>query len=317
MTKTSRNKEKPIKKIKSNFWLVPKEYRLKFLLFLAFIFSIVLLLIIYIIQPNLVKVRVGAGELTINKIETNNGNIAIKSSSGNQNAVKNAVLMVSASGSRDQIYSPWVRTGIDVEPNDSIKIEASGSIHTALKKLIVISQTDTYPILDQYQSWYTPDGKHKSDDDYDIKREELRLFPQAPYGTLIAAIWDKDEGSPVKDNTKKFIGSSKKIKIKNKGELVLAVNDILLDPKGRDIKKIKDLYALPINGNLAYYENQLKDLIGDNINSLNKTEKEKAINEIYQQKLNAWDQIERKSRWTVWFDDNVGEFFVSITKSPA
>lgn len=310
MSSSSGGSKSSRRSLKTIFRFLSSGSRFKFSLLLVLIIALILLLIVYIIQPNLVKVRVGAGELIINKIEASNGSIAIQSSGKNQNSVENAVLMVSASGSRDEVYSPWVRTGIDVKPNDTINIQASGSVHTALKKLIVISQTDMAPNPEQYQSWSTPEGYVKRHNDWEAKRKDLKLVPEAPYGRLVAAVWDKE--NPVPKETRKAIGTKYEFKIKHKGELVLAVNDSLLA-----IDK-KNLYVYPNNDvNKPLYDVMLKEINGDAINSWSEKKIIEEREKLYLEKEKAWTKIEQYGNWTVWFDDNIGEFFVSITKSPA
>jgi hypothetical protein len=257
------------------------------------------------VGPNYFKLKIGENELTINKIEVEAiaGNIAIQSSGG----TKNVVVMVSASGSRGKKYSPWVRTGIHVSPKNTVKIEASGNVHTALARLIKIAQTDMIPNPDQYQSWVDQQGDPGERNDWDEKRKKLRLVPEQSYGSLVAAIWDGK--NPVKDDTKGSIDEKKQFEVKREGELVLAVNDILLN------EKVKDLYALPIKGNDPYYRSRLIDKYGKMVDSWAKDKVVEKSKELYQEKVESWEQIEQYSRWTVWFDDNVGQFFVSITKT--
>jgi hypothetical protein len=110
-------------------------------------------------------------------------------------------------------------------------------------------------------------------------------------------------------DTKGSIDEKKQFEVKREGELVLAVNDILLN------EKVKDLYALPIKGNDPYYRSRLIDKYGKMVDSWAKDKVVEKSKELYQEKVESWEQIEQYSRWTVWFDDNVGQFFVSITKT--
>jgi hypothetical protein len=270
------------------------------------ILIIFLVFVLFIVGPNYFKLKIGENELTVNKVEASSGNISIQSSDG----TKNAVLMVSASGSRGEKYSPWVRTGVHVSPKDTVKIEASGTVHTALARLIRIAQTDMNPNPDQYQSWVNQEGDPGQSNDWEEKRKKLRLLPEENYGALVGAIWDGK--NPVKDDTKGSIDEKKQFEVKREGELVLAVNDILLNERG------KDLYALPIKGNEFYYKSRLIEKYGEEIFYSWTKDKDKVFEkskELYQQKLESWEQIEKYSRWTVWLDDNVGQFFVSITKT--
>jgi hypothetical protein len=257
---------------------------------------------VYTMRPSVLKLTIGSGELTINKIETNDGNIVMKSSKETQIAV----LMVSAAGSRDEPCSPWVRTGLQVKPNDKVRIEASGSVHTRLQKLIEIAQTDMSRNPQQYQSWVGPKGNHGLGTESDERRRPLRLLPDQPYGALVAALCDGK--SPVKDDTKGAIDSEKNFEVKRQGELVLAVNDLLLNDKAQD------LYALPVETNRGYYKSKLIEKEGESVYSWKQQKIDEESKKLRQAKLNAWDQIVQYNRWTVWLDDNIGEFFVSVTK---
>jgi hypothetical protein len=242
-----------IKNSSSRFNILTGWQLVASLLIIAFAFSFY----VYFARPTVLKLKIGSGELIINKIEASDGNIAMESSTGTQIAV----LMVSAAGSRDEPCSPWVRTGLQVKPNDNVRIEASGSVHTRLQKLIELAQTDTSRNPQQYQSWVSPKGNHGVGTESDERRRQLRLVPDQPYGALVAAICDGK--SPVKDNTKGAIDSAKEFEVKKQGELVLAVNDLLLNDKAQD------LYALPVETNRGYYKSRLIEKQGESVYSWN------------------------------------------------
>jgi hypothetical protein len=140
----------------------------------------------------------------------------------------------------------------------------------------------------------------------------LRPLPDHPYGGLVGAIWDGQNS--IQADTKMYIGTSlgseEPFRVKREGELVLAVNDLLLN------EKAKDLYALPVESNRAYYDARLREEKED-ISTWANNKKEIKIKELYQKKLDAWGEIEKSNNWTVWFDDNIGALSVSITKTNA
>lgn len=267
-----------------------------------------LLFALIVLISNAVNLEFFGGKLTISKIEGSAGSLAIQSK-GKQNVA----LMVSAAGSRGEIFAPWVKTGVNVAVKDTIKIEASGSVHTAMKKLIEVAQTDTN---DSKQSWVGPKGSSLPSNDWDDKRRSLRLVPNEPYGALVVAILNDEK--VVKDAR-----SIEQFEAKTKGELILAVNDIKLTSESRD------LYALPIEKNEAYYEKRLiaaekaeqlklpgekADTAESAVRSWTKDEKKRKTLALYQKAVKTWEKIEQNGDHTIWFDDNVGEFFVSITK---
>ncbi|MBN3907530.1 MAG: hypothetical protein HWQ35_13490 [Nostoc sp. NMS1] len=259
--------------------------------FLLAAFILVLSLIFYSWRPDQVEITTNAGTITIKKGST-----------------QNAVVMVSASGSTENGKTPWTRTGIIVKKDDKIKIQASGRVHTALKKLITIAETDQQIL----PSWVGPNGSdpnmHK---DWDSRRASYKLMPDKDtvhgYGKLIAAILRQDEGV----RNLKAVGEKNEWDIEEGGELVLAINDILLKPDARDI------YALPVKDNYQYYKTKIDDedlLKKKNGESIPNKPLNERINEAYKKRLATWDQdILPNSNWMVWYDDNIGAFSVSVT----
>jgi len=258
--------------------------------FILAAFILVLSLTFYLWRPDQVEVTTNAGTITIKKGST-----------------QNAVVMVSASGSTEKGKSPWTQTGIIVKKDDKIKIQASGRVHTALKKLITIAETDQQIL----PSWVGPGGSDTNRlNDWDSKRASYKLMPDRGtvhgYGKLIAAIWREEKAENLK-----AVGEGTDWDIKEGGELVFAVNDILLTPDARDI------YALPPKENYLYYktrieeEDNLREKNGESIP--NKPLNERII-EAYKKRLATWDEdIFKNNNWMVWYEDNIGAFSVSVT----
>jgi len=256
----------------------------------------VILLSIFIFRPNQVNFQTNAGTITFFKGNT-----------------QTATVTVSASGDPAKKKSPWTVTNIWVKKGDKVKIQASGSVHTALKKLIAIAQTDRQ----LFPSWVSPVGSSSTEEsDWDSRpiRELRKLMPDSitahnGYGKLIAAIWEERKGV----SHKRAVGASpeEEWEIEQEGKLAFAVNDILLDANARNA------YALPIHNNYLYYKTQieqeerLKEQNGEPVS--NESLKVK-IDKAYKRRTDTWDQdILPKSNFTVWYQDNVGAFSVSVT----
>lgn len=245
---------------------------------------------IYIFRPSQIEFNAQAGT------------VIVKSGSK-----QNSIFMLSSSGTREQ-GEPWTETGVEVRKNDKIKITASGRVHTALNKLITISQTDKKI----QPSWVGPNGSsthQESDWDKIEARNGKKLLPDEGgahygYGMLIAAI--RDSQNKVKRNEIEPIGSEREFTARKNGRLVFAVNDILLD------EKAKDTYALPPDQYPEYYEDKLNnDPLFEDLKKSNMPREEK-IRSIYNDRMIVWKKIKEKNNYMVWYDDNIGSFSVSI-----
>lgn len=271
-------------------YLVTTRRGLKLIGVLIAAITLVLLLIIHVIGADRVE------------ITTNAGTIAIKTGS-----TQNAVLMLSAAGSREDRL-PWTGTGIMVNKGDKVKIEASGLVHTALNKLITVAQTDRK----LEPSWVDPNGSIREEErDWDDKRKEHKLMLDKDgahygYGMLLAAV--RNDQRQVLE--KVAVGKKYKFDVKNNGELVLAVNDLLLDTNARNI------YALPLENNYSYYKNKVEEedkLREENTDSFSNKTLDEKVKEEYQKRLKAWEDVVKNNNWMVWYDDNIGAFSVSVT----
>lgn len=269
-------------------YLVTTKHGARLLGFLIVAIAAILLLSIQLIRPDKLEITTNAGTISIIKGST-----------------QNAVLMLSAAGSREHNL-PWIGTGIMVKKGKKVKIEASGLVHTALDKLIAVAQTDRRI----EPAWVDPNGSRREEErDWDDKRKKYKLMPDKEgahygYGMLLAAV--RNDQNQVQD--KVAVGKKYEFDAKTNGELVLAVNDLLLDGDARNI------YALPLENNYSYYKNKVEEednLRKENTDS-NKTLNEK-VKEEYQKRLKAWEDIAKNNNWMVWYDDNIGAFSVSVT----
>jgi hypothetical protein len=235
------------------------------------------------------------------EITTSAGTIAIKTGS-----TQNAVLMLSAAGENG---SPWVGTGITVAKDDEVKILASGRVHTAMAKLINIAQKDQI----SKPSWVGPKGSTPGEEkEWDSKRNKSKLMPDVGeahygYGMLLAAVRTPDK----KVQDLEPVGTKPEFTVKIDGELVLAVNDIRLNPDARDI------YALPFDkDNLDYYKFKAREegtLKEEKVDFWPETTLYEKAKEQYQKRLEAWKEIFKESYWMIWYEDNIGAYSVSVT----
>lgn len=272
--------------------------------FLVPVIAVVFLLSIQLLRSGIITYEVPGTRVTINKIDVSAGKIATQNGSTQQ-----AVVMVGAAGGREEGKIPWVGTGIRVKKGDTVTIEASGSVHTALRRLIKIAETNRIPNPEQYQSWVSPKGQDKFND-CDSLQSFKRLVPNSPYGALVFGIWN--DNNQVINETKEGIGAKRdNLFIKADGELVLAVNDILLD------KDSIDVYALKPEVCPKYYESRLKESEGERYSNLSEVELKTRIENMYKERKTAWAEISGNGEWTIWYDDNVGAFSVSIVVNPS
>ncbi|MBW4599711.1 MAG: hypothetical protein KME29_08855 [Calothrix sp. FI2-JRJ7] len=212
-------------------------------------------------------------------------------------------LVLNPNGGTD---SAWVDTQIQVEKGDHIKINATGKINLAVGRLINSAKDD----IQLQTPWADPDGispKYGDDPNYpEIKN--YKIMKNQPFGQLIAGVKGKD-GSI----TFYAIGKENDFVADKKGNLLLTVNDIWLSPEN------KAAY-LPPESNSDYYKNTVFDSISTDRNTaLQKTSgwnEEQWKQEIHKQYLirkRKWDTIKNDRNYSLWYDDNVGAFAVTIS----
>lgn len=271
-------------------YLINTKRGLRLIGFLIVVIAILLFLIIQVMRPDI-------------EITTNAGTIAIKTGS-----TQNAILMLSAAGGDS---SPWVGTGIKVKKDNKVKIEASGRVHTAMAKLIIIAQTDRTI----EPSWVGPEGSMPDQEkEWDSQRDQYKLMPNAEgahygYGMLVAAV--QNSNGQILKNSYEPVRNKFEFTAKTDGELVLAVNDLLLRGDAQNI------YALPFETkNFEYYKFKAQEeatLKEENVNSWSEKTLQDKTKEQYQKRVNAWKEIVKNNNWMVWYNDNIGAFSVSVT----
>lgn len=228
------------------------------------------------------------------------GNLNIKSN-------ENGVAVITGKGILDKkemfaIFSLpsstcWFNTGIVVEPNESIFIKASGTIHTSADKVIESAKVDSEPPFD----WNDASGRNfvltnRYRDPYRCNYFILKSNSQK-IGNLLAYLKDPFEDDPSKDyprpngGSNKIIDVSKNNKIINNSSqpctLFLTVNDIVFE-RTDEAKKA--------------YTGVLEET---------KNEEERLK---YNRNLRNWQDIEDNSAWDIFFKDNLGTFLIQIEK---
>jgi hypothetical protein len=251
------------------------------------------LITIHFMRPDQIEITTGVGTISIKKGNTQNAWFSLSPTGGDEN-------------------TPWAKTGIMVKKGDLIKITANGRVHTSIRRLIAEAMT---PEIDE-QSWASPSGLSRSQDPPSFlpQRDRHKLLPDKNgayygFGMLLAAV--RDDKQQIKEDDIEPIGENRQFTAKTDGELVLTVNDIWLD------KEDKDVYAPPLNQEEnfkyylqnAYFQAALK---GEDFNLWSKETERQKVEKQYQKRLKSWELVVKNNNWSIWYDDNMGSFSVSI-----
>jgi hypothetical protein len=256
-------------------------------------------------------VVMGAVGFIANRIEivTGVGTIIVKN--GN---TQNSVFLLSPTGG---YKTPWVKTGIQVQKGDKIKITASGRIHTSLKRLVAEAQNHE-TVDPAYLPWVGPGGLQQEQEDklqsiFPPPRRPYKLLPDKNgayygYGMLLAGVRNSKKEMLQQDIEP--IGTSQEFQTKYDGELELTVNDIWLD------ESMENAYAVPIKNNSEYYKSEAHfqaTLIGEDFSTWSKETEKKKASEQYEKRRRSWQAVAKHKAWGIWYEDNTGSFSVSIT----
>lgn len=201
--------------------------------------------------------------------------------------------------------SPWVSTGIKVNKNDKVTIQASGAVSLNIHHTVDAARRDERPV----SPWCSPNGLA---DNWEGKRplDKLRttnvLMDGENFGKLIAQVASvsPNEVPPITSSNMEAIGLGKTFTAKQDGVLYLTVNEVWLTT---DEKENKDDYDRShnayahgkIEGNELYYlersrltEKEIDDLMTDIVNLL-KSYEDKDSNREGQK---AIDALRRKDK---------------------
>lgn len=252
----------------------------------------VLLMYLLVVQPNKVSlggIKFEKGLLT--KEEENE---------------KSFYMSLSPNGDID---SAWVNNDIEVKKGQKIKINAAGKINVSLAGLVESAEDD----VEAKVPWNDPDGLRSKDDEdaWYQGAKEYRTMPKQPFGKLIAAI--KSE-----DGTYQYepIGKNREFIAEKDGKLLLTVNDIWLYPRNRNAY----LPPNPTTTNRLYYRNKVLNSIpqdredAEQVTKKWKHEKwDEEINKYFKKREKRWITILEQKNHSLWYDDNVGTFSVTMT----
>lgn len=257
-------------------------------------FGVAAIAVTFIMRPNKIEVITGVGTIIIK-----NGN------------TQNSVFLLSPSGADNN--TPWVKTGIKVKKGDKIKINASGRVHTSLKRLVAeVQNPETIDLT--YLPWVGPEGLPLSQDfKLQAARNSSKVLPDKNgayygYGMLLAGV--KNSRRQITQDNIEPIGDSREFFTKEDGDLVLTVNDIWLN------SSMKDIYVPPFKNNEKYYEKEAyfkAILTGENASIWSKKQKSEKAYKEYKKREKSWDIIVENKAWGLWYEDNTGSFSVSIT----
>jgi hypothetical protein len=188
----------------------------------------------------------------------------------------------------------WMDSGLELKPGQKINVSASGAIHLSVHRLVDAAENSQPP----RHVWTTPSGEdEKNLKCVDRERKPFLIKPDALYGTLLAYVKPNNQSAPNaqnpippdiqvigQPNVQVVYASQESVP----GKLFFTVNDIVIkkDPKYEK----------------SYITDQacLDETYGKNVRTV-------------QEMKQRWNQIIGSNYWTVWFDDNIGEFLVQIS----
>ncbi|UXE62360.1 MAG: hypothetical protein KA717_06075 [Woronichinia naegeliana WA131] len=183
----------------------------------------------------------------------------------------------------------WLNTGIQIKPNQTVKITATGSVNLGIHRLVEAAYTHSYPRW----NWTDPAGESGPSSSTPIDKGLKALFiaPGLKPCVLLAYVDVTGKNDLGKYNPKpqgiEEIGRGKEITSKEGGTLWLVINDAVLD----DSDKSRDAYVLP--------QDKLDETYG----------KGKVTEEKRQEE---WERIKTDDYFDAFFDDNAGEFLVQV-----
>jgi hypothetical protein len=188
----------------------------------------------------------------------------------------------------------WMDSGLELKPGQKINVSASGAIHLAVHRLVDAAQNSQLP----RHGWTNPSGGDEANlKCVDQERKPLLIKKDAPYGSLLAYVKPNNQAAPSAKNPippdiQVINQSNAQLVYSDKesvpGRLFFTVNDIVIK-KDPEYEK-------------SYITDQtcLDRTYGKNVRTV-------------QQMKQRWNQITSSNYWTIWFDDNIGEFLVQIS----
>lgn len=228
--------------------------------------------------------------------------------------------------------SSWIKTSIVVPSSSYVVMHVSSAIHIAAARLVEAAQEDTRPSI----AWSGPSGV-KAQDAGDCIREALRFCRAAPLGSPLAVLAGDSNSTPdaadlPTDNIlmadihylDQDVGEVLYFKNDSKQalRLWLMVNDVLLDSGSEDyyLADCKEGWRqnTKFNPKCATMPATCEDKIKDPKSKLRtdpaacKTPPGEIEKGGLCERLRRWETIVDTMYWTVWWDDNIGQFDISV-----
>jgi hypothetical protein len=176
----------------------------------------------------------------------------------------------------------WEKTPIVLEEERTLRIKASGRINLAVHHLVTAAEMHQKPRL----GWVGPEG-YQVETSYDKARENC-LLNKAPWGSVLAAFSDRNlQQENVAPSVIEAIGPEGTIR--GKGRLWLTINEAVIGPDDKS--------------RACYVTNQ-KDL--------DEKWREGEQHETVEQKLAQFKYITEHDFRDVFYQDNVGDFLITI-----
>jgi hypothetical protein len=186
---------------------------------------------------------------------------------------------------------PWTNTHVSLGKKDSVYIEVSGAINVAIHRLVESSVNGKKPRF----PWVGPNGLAEQSC-VDESRREMKLAPEMKVGEVIAFIQDPGAMAPTEYKDRrppniKEVGERTPVALAGEGTLWLGVNDQWIVPEYRQ-----------------YYTSTTNDCLqqeGYQIRGKRVTQSELQT---------RFDAYINDGNADAFYQDNVGEFLVQITK---
>lgn len=185
----------------------------------------------------------------------------------------------------------WVNSGIIIKPGQKVTMRASGYVNLAIHRLVSSAEVDVLPPY----GWSDPNGImiDRNRPLYQ-RRKELLIEKRALQGQLLYIAVRDSEVSPSENNPR-----PERIRILKSGDYY--TNE----------SKVRETLYFTVNEKLVEDSQKAKlAFVGKNQKEVDDTYGPGVIT---QEELEAqFNNIVKKRYWTVWFDDNIGQFLIEI-----
>jgi hypothetical protein len=189
----------------------------------------------------------------------------------------------------------WADTGLEIQPDNEIRITATGKINLAVHRLVEAALNKTAGAED----WTTADGVKPHGLLLEQQRKPLMVLPEANFGCLLAYVGPNGEDAPGPANPRpsgiQVVGTSGLIHYTDKrgrpGHLFLTINDGVLS----NTPQAHQAFV----GTQAALDEKYPPVGGRSTATVEEQEQ-------------WWRLILQRQRWEEWFDDNIGELLIHV-----